>query len=196
MQLKKNIFLFLFLNLFYCIHACECPPVPKLDKNYTESYKLIFKGAVKSVTPCNDEIAKAHFLLQELYKGQSPKEIDVYFDCGVDCEMNFSAGQTWIIYGNYAQMGKPDVNFCSRSRKLVDNEVKLYTDYIPSDYSFEQEAEWLRSNLGLQAFLEENNNALLSHRNELPSKSNALLLVGLSLVGLLLLYFLFNKFVK
>ena len=182
--------------MFYCINACDCPPTPKLDKTYTDGYAFIFKGGVKSVTQCNDGIAKAHFVLQELYKGKSTKEIDVYFDCGKDCPMSFNAGETWIIYSNYAQVGKPDVSLCSRSRKLVDNEIRIQTDFVPTDYSFEQEAEWLRTSLGLQGFLKENDSSMLSHRNELPSRSNALLLIGISLGGLLLLYFVFKKFIK
>ncbi|MDP2388457.1 MAG: hypothetical protein Q8M29_18935 [Bacteroidota bacterium] len=196
MQLVKYIFLFLFLNMFYCISACNCPPAPRLDKVYTNGYAFIFKGAVKSVTPCKEGIAKSHFIVQELYKGKSPKEIDVYFDCGKECPMNFSAGETWIIYSNYAQVGKPDVSLCSRSRKLVDNEIQIQTNFIPSDYSFQQEVEWLRTNLGTHEVLKENANAFLSHRNELPSRSNALLLIGISLGSLLLLYFVFKKFIK
>ncbi len=196
MRIIRIILVVLFLHTFYSTNACECPPTPRLDKTYTEGYSFIFKGAVKSVTPCKEGIAKAHFILQELYKGKSPKEIDVYFDCGKDCPMAFNAGETWIIYSNYAQVGKPDVSFCSRSRKMVDNEVQIQTDFIPSDYSFQQEAEWLKTNLGTHEVLKENSNAFLSHRNELPSRSKALLLVGISLGGVLLLYFVFKKFIK
>jgi len=196
MLIIRIILLVLFLHTFYNSNACDCPPAPRLDKTYTEGYALIFKGSVKSVTPCKDAISKAHFVLQELYKGKSTKEIDVYFDCGKDCPMVFNAGETWIIYSNYAQVGKPDVSLCSRSRKLVDNEVQIQSNYIPSDYSFGQEAEWLRTNLGTHEVLKENSNAFLSHRNELPSRSNALLLIGISLGGLLLLYYVFKKFIK
>ncbi len=196
MQIIRIILVILFLHTFHFTNACDCPSTPRLEKTYIEEYAFIFKGSVKSITPCNDGIAKVHFVLQELYKGKSPKEIDVYFDCGKECPMNFYAGETWIIYSNYAQVGKPDVSLCSRSRKLVDNEVQVQTNFIPSDYSFEQEAEWLRTNLGIQAFLKENNGAMLSHRNELPSRSNALLLIGISLAGVLLIYFVFKKFIK
>lgn len=162
---------------------------------YTDGFDLIFRGSVKSIGTCN-ELNKAKFLVQDLYKGSSPREIEVLFDCSSDCAMNFAVGETWIIYSNYAQVGKPDVNMCSRSRKMIDNEIKIFTDYIPSDLSFNDEAEWLLKNLGRHDFLKENENEGLSHKNELPSPQRAIVLVAVSLAGMLLLYFILKRFLK
>lgn len=96
--------------------------------------------------PCN-EINKAHFLVQELYLGTSTSEIDVYFDCTGDCKMTFNPGETWIIYASLARIGKPKVSICSRSRKLVDNEMKLATNFIASDLNFNEECLWLRGSI-------------------------------------------------
>jgi hypothetical protein len=187
--------LFVLLNFSFSVLACECPEVQKLDKTYTNSYELIFKGAVKSVEPCK-EVGKAHFIVHELFKGDSPKEIIVYFDCTGDCAMNFNAGETWIIYANYAQLGKPDVSFCSRSRKQIDNEVEIQSGFVPSDLSFGQELEWLQVNLGAQALLKENNNADFSHRNELPTPKKTIILIVISFVAMMVLYFVIKRFMK
>lgn len=193
---KHSISIFIFtVFCFFNSFACDCPAVPKLDAAYVKEHKLVFRGSVKSVGECN-EINKAHFLVQELYKGDATKEIDVYFDCEGDCKMTFNPGETWIIYASLAQVGKPKVNICSRSRKLVDNEIKLATNFIASDLNFNEECEWLRNNVGLKEFLEENKNSDLQHRNELPSRINSLILIAASLGGLLLVYFVINKFLK
>jgi len=197
MQLRTNYFLAISIGLFCSIKiiACDCPTVPKLNEAYIKDYQLIFRGSVKSLGECN-EINKAHFFIQELYKGDSPKEIDVFFDCTSDCKMFFYPGETWIIYANFIQLGKPKVKNCSRSRKLIDNEIKLSTNYIASDFNFNEECEWLRKNSGLQPFLEENKNSTLTHRNQLPNRNSQLILIASSLGGLLLVYFLMNKFLK
>ncbi|MCD6067629.1 MAG: hypothetical protein K0S33_2455 [Bacteroidetes bacterium] len=188
-------FLSVLLHFAYSTAACECPELPRLNKEYAETYQLIFKGAVKTVGTCN-KVNKAHFIVHELFKGSSPKEIDVYFDCTGDCAMSFNPGETWIIYANYAQLGKPDISFCSRSRKQVDNEVQVQANFIPSDLSFGQELEWLQTNLDAQAFLETNNNADFSHKNELPTPEKAIVLVAISFAGMLILYFVIRKFMK
>jgi len=180
-----------FVNSF----ACDCPAVPKLDAGYVKEHTLVFRGSVKSVGECK-EINKAHFLVQELYVGDCTSEIDVFFDCTGDCKMTLNPGETWIIYATMAQMGKPKINICSRSRKLVDNEIKLATNFIASDLNFNEECLWLRDNIGTKAFIEKNENSDLQHRNELPSKSNSLILIASSFAGLLLVYFLINKFLK
>lgn len=180
-----------FVNSF----ACDCPAVAKLDAAYVKEHKLVFRGSVKSVGEC-DEINKAHFLVQELYLGDCTSEIDVFFDCTGDCKMMLNPGETWIIYATMAQMGKPKINICSRSRKLVDNEIKLATNFIASDLNFNEECAWLRENIGTKEFIEKNENSDLQHRNELPTKSKSLILIAISFVGLISLYFLLNKFLK
>jgi hypothetical protein len=183
------------LSCSFSTIACECPEVQKLDKAYSDSYKLIFKGAVKSIEPCK-EVGKVRFIVHELYKGDSPQEIDVYFDCSGDCAMNFNAGETWIIYANYAQLGKPDVSFCSRSRKQIDNEIQVQQDFVPTDLSFGQELEWLQTNLGTKNMLAVNNNADFSHRNELPTPKKTIILIVISFVAMMGLYLAIKKFMK
>lgn len=195
MKAAAKILLIILLQLGFAAWACECPELPRLTTEYTSGIDLVFKGSVQNITECRDGLAKAHFMLQALYKGTSPKGIDVYFDCE-KCPMNFNVGETWIIYANYAQVGKPDVNFCSRSKKLVDNEIEIKTQFIPSDYSFSEEAEWLQKNLGTHAFMEGNNKADFQHKNELPTPQRALVLIAVSLTGMLLVFFVVKKLLK
>lgn len=196
-KIRTKYFSIIVLSLFCSLKsiACDCPVVPKLNEAYLKDYQLIFRGSVKSVGECN-QLNKVHFVIQELYKGDSPKEIDVLFDCSSDCKMSFYPGETWIIYANFAQVGKPKVEICSRSRKLVDNEIKLSTKFIATDFNFNEECTWLKTNIGLKNFLEENENSKLSHRNQLPDRTSQLILIACSLGGLLLVYFLIKKFLK
>ncbi len=175
--------------------SCQCPPLPKLNLNYCETYELIFKGVLTKLGNCKD-VNKAHFKLNELYKGISPEEIDVYYDCSSDCAMSFSEGEEWIIYANYAQLGKPKTNFCSRSRKYIANENKLQTEYVNTDISFDQEKEFLTSNFGLHHFLKSNTNAELSHQNIKPGSLMSIVLILASIATFVLFYYLFNKYMK
>ena len=189
-----GLFLLFLFNSFFSF-SCECPALPKLDLNYCNGYEFIFKGTVVSVGKCN-EINKARFKLNELYRGVSPEEIDVYFDCSSNCAMNFIVGEEWIIYSNYAQLGKPKVNFCSRSRKYIQNENKIQTEYVNTDITFDKEKNFLTENFGLHHFLRTNNNADFSHQNLRPDSLGVIILILISIAGFVVFYYLFNKFSK
>lgn len=195
MKKLQHIVLIVLIIGFFRSNACDCPPTPKLDEAYTENYTLIFRGSVVSVGECK-ELSKAHFKILDLFKGKSPKEIDVLFDCSGPCAMNFNPGETWLIYAGFAQVGKPSLSICSRSRKQIDNEIEVKTTFIPTDLSFNEEIEWLAKNLGRQALLETNNNADLSHKNTLPDPKQSIILVIASFAGLLLIYFIIKKLIK
>jgi len=176
--------------------ACDCPPLPKLSKEYCNQQHLIFKGVVKSIGNCN-QINHVLFRVQELYKGSLPEETKVYFDCSGDCKMNFYPGETWIIYANFIQLNKPKLSVCSRSRKLVDNEIKVATNFISNDFNFNEEREWLMQNFGLHLLKKnEENTKINTHRNQLPEREMSLLLIIVSLSGFVVLLFVVKKFLK
>lgn len=190
-----NCILFLLvLSFSKPVFSCDCPNLPKLTSEYTNKYNLIFRGTVQKVSNCN-EINHATFQIQELYKGESKKEIEIYFDCSSDCKINFNVGETWIIYANYIQLNKPKVELCSRSRKLVDNEIKVATNFIASDLGFNEECDWLKQNLGIKTInLEDNIKTVDTHRNQLPEKEFSLVLIIISLFFFLALIFFLKKY--
>ena len=190
----NRILFLLVLSFSKPVFSCDCPNFPKLTSEYTNKYNLIFRGTVQKVSKCN-EINHATFQIQELYKGQSKKEIEIYFDCSSDCKMNFNVGETWIIYANYIQLNKPKVELCSRSRKLVDNEIKVATNFIASDLGFNEECDWLKQNLGIKTInLEDNIKTVDTHRNQLPEKEFSLVLIIISLFFFLALIFFLKKY--
>jgi hypothetical protein len=192
-----NHFLFILLLVISTpIIACECPSLPKLTPDYCKQFKLIFRGTVQKVAQCN-EINHATFKIQELYKGQSKNELELYFDCSGDCKLNFNPGETWIIYANYVQLNKPKVDFCSRSRKLVDNEIKVATNFVASDLRFNEECDWLKENLGIQKIaVEDSFQTIDTHRNQLPESSFSLTLIIISLIVFSIIILIVKKFLK
>ena len=190
----NRILFLLVLSFSKPVFSCDCPNFPKLTSEYTNKYNLIFRGTVQKVSKCN-EINHATFQIQELYKGESKKEIEIYFDCSSDCKINFNVGETWIIYANYIQLNKPKVELCSRSRKLVDNEIKVATNFIASDLGFNEECDWLKQNLGIKTInLEDNIKTVDTHRNQLPEKEFSLVLIIISLFFFLALIFFLKKY--
>ncbi len=192
----NRILFLLILSFSKPVFSCDCPSFPKLTSEYTNKYNLIFRGTVQKVSNCN-EINHATFQIQELYKGQSKKEIEIYFDCSSDCKMNFNVGETWIIYANYIQLNKPKVELCSRSRKLVDNEIKIATNFIASDLGFNEECDWLKQILGIKTINSEDNiKTVDTHRNQLPEKEFSLSLILISLIVLIAFIFTLKKILK
>src|SRR5687767_5666975 len=96
----RAISLFCFLFSFLIAFSCECPPVGKLTKEQAETYHLIFRGEVVSVTGNT-----ALFSAAAVYKGPAEKSFQVLFDDSTDCRMAFAKGEEWIIYSNYESFG-------------------------------------------------------------------------------------------
>jgi hypothetical protein len=195
-SLKKILFLVASLFYFSVIIPCDCENIPALSLNYTNKQELIFHGHISKISECRDGIGKASFTIINLYKGISTEKIDLYFDCGNECDFKFSEGEQWIIYANFEQVGKPKVFKCSRSRKLIENEAKVKSLYVEEGLSFDEELEFLDKNFSKKTFLAKNENAELSHRNQIPIGNSRIVLILVSLLGLLLIYFIIHKKLK
>jgi hypothetical protein len=195
-SIRKTPLFFIFFLCFLKIFSCDCPKLQKLNMEYCSHYSLIFKGTVRKVSTCN-EINHALINIQELFKGEATKNIELYFDCSSDCKMNLMVGETWIIYANFIQLNKPKVEFCSRSRKLIDNEIKVASNFIASDLGFNEEVDWLKENLGIKKIITEDRiKTFDTHRNQLPEKKTSLLLILFSLLFFLILIFIIKKYFK
>lgn len=197
----KNIFLFLFciLNSAFLISqsSCNCDESKlAFSQSYYDSHKLIFRG--KTVVIANGEgFSKVTFLVTQLFKGSSTKEVDVYFDGKAACNLKFNTGEDWLIYANYRQLKKPFVEYCSRSRKNVINTNKnIELSYIKSDLTVDAESEKLREQLGIQNFSTQDKEEDNSHNNIIPSFWERIVLILCSIGGFVLIYLGTNKLLK
>jgi hypothetical protein len=173
--------------------ACQCP-FTTLGREECEKYEIIFKGKILSVVPCDNKFGVAIFEVEELYKGNTTKQFKVLFECGVECAQQFTEGDEWIIYSNYKQIDKAKMDWCSRSRKYFKNEKEdFYTVTYGNDYF--DELKFLRQKLGLHRLRTESHNAA-EERNLMPTKTQTILMLLISISAIFLFYWLFKKYFK
>jgi hypothetical protein len=183
----KKKFLLLLLFSSKVILACECPVLKPISKELYIDYDVIFYGKVDSVSICKQGISIAYFTIQELYKGTVEKEVKVNFDCVSECLMSFEKGEEWLMYTKYKRFDLLTVHICDHSRKqFADLDQDIYQ--LTAKRTFEEEKEFLRSNLGIISPIRRND--LNQQQNELgPSNTQpgawtklVLLLVSLSVM--------------
>ncbi len=193
-MIKRAIYLLLFFTFFYLDgRACQCP-MTSLGLAECNKYEVIFKGKVESVRSCDNNFGEAIFVIEELYKGNATKKFKVMFECGVECASQFNAGEEWIIYSNYMQIGNVKMDWCSRSRKYFKLEKQdIYTPTYGNDY--DDEVKFLREKLGLHRLISETKNAA-ENRNIKPSTNQTIIILLSSLAAIILFYWLFRKFFK
>ena len=189
-------FSYTFLILFFIVQhspACQCPNTT-LSLQECNKYEIIFKGKIISVRDCNNNFGEAVFEVEELYKGNATKQFKVLFECGGSCDMKFLAGEEWVIYSKYKQLKNAMMDWCSRSRKYFKNEkLDFYTVNYGNDYF--TELKFLRENLGLHRVVVEKVQAS-ENRNIRPSSTQMVITLLVSLVVMILFFWLFNKYFK
>jgi len=189
----STLFTILFLACNSAVLACQCP-LTRLSMEECNKYEIIFKGRIDSVKNCGDKFGEAFFEIEELYKGNATKHFKVLFECNVECAQNFNPGDEWVIYSRYKQIDNAKMDWCSRSRKYfkIDKE-DFYTVTYGNDYY--DEVKFLQENLGAHRFLADKNQQDGS-RNKLPDKQGFIIILLCSLAGLVLFYYLFNRFFR
>lgn len=195
--IKKSIFLLVLLTgLRNTVQACQCPPT-QLSLEECAKYEIIFKGKILHVENCDHKFGEAVFEVQELYKGNATKEFKVLFECNEECAQKFNPGDEWIIYSRYKQLDNAKMDWCSRSRKYfkIDQE-DFYTVNYGNDYY--DEVKFLQQKLGLHRLLADKKNKLdnLETRNPRPNTVGMITVLICSLLGIILFYYLFNRFFK
>jgi hypothetical protein len=175
------------------LKACQCP-LTQLSLEECHKYEIIFKGKILRVADCGGRFGEAIFEVQELYKGNATSEFKVLFECKVECAQTFRPGDEWIIYSRYKQIDNAKMDWCSRSRKYfrMENE-DFYTVSYGNDYY--DEVKFLRDNLGIHRLISEHKNQD-QHRNIRPDTSQMILVLLCSLAGIILFYYLFNRFFR
>jgi hypothetical protein len=188
----RKLFLVLFILLGFVAFPCNCPTTG-LSKEECNKYEIIFKGRVVSSKDCDFKYGEAVFEVQELYKGNATKEFKMLFDCKGDCAKKFQAGEEWIIYSRYKQIDNAMMDWCSRSRKYFRNDKEDYYSVLYGN-DYDDESKFLRENLGLHRLLQ--NKVVVENRNIHPSTMQSAMILVVSLLAIILFYFLFNRFVK
>jgi hypothetical protein len=190
--MKHLTIIFLFILASKLSIACQCPLTTLTDKELVK-YDIIFKGTIKSIK-LNKLNSEAIFTISELYKGIIAQDFKIIFNDEDVCKLELRVGDEWIIYTNYNQIDNAKLDFCSRSRKYIKN---LKEDFFTetTGISYDEEQHYLQTNLGLHKLLKNNPNRI-ENRNIIPSSNQFIFFLICSVLGLLLFYWLFNKFFK
>lgn len=189
----------LFTLFFFTLSAqdnCNCKESEiAFSDVYINSNQLIFRGKTISINKGTD-YDKVTFQVSKLFKGVSSKQLTVYFDSKNACALKFNVGEDWLIYANYDK-GKPFVAYCSRSRKNVINTNKnVDLMYVKSDLSVDDETDKLIALCGLKPFTEISSSNENAHSNIIPSGWQRIILILISLVGFVGIYWVMNRIGK
>lgn len=195
--MHKLLLIFFFQLLITRSLACDCASFPPLNRELfsANSKLLVFRGRVNQVLDCN-KIGTCNFEVTEVFSGHSRQHVFAVYDCSsLECQMNFVPGEEWLIYGEYIQVEKIKVEFCSRSRKIstVSNNE---SEKIAFGYSIPEELEWLRTHLGTHEIKPDNENRLLTHQNEKPSPLEKIILLIISMTSVIAIILLTKKFLR
>lgn len=197
-QKMRKQFISLFFQLFVgIVLACDCASFPPLKKElFTANPKqLVFRGKVMQVLDCND-IGTCIFEVNEIFSGKSKRHLTAVYDCSSEaCQMNFTPGEEWLVYGEYMQVEKIKIEFCSRSRKIsaTPNDE---SEKIAFGYTVAEELDWLRSSLGNSEIQPDDENRILAHRNEKPAPTEKIILLVISMAAVIGIILLTKKFLR
>jgi len=193
----KAFILFLSYFLFFNVNssiACTCP-LTTLSLAECDKYQIIFRGKVVSHTTCTDKPGETVFQILDLFKGKVHEKFKVLYHCNEPCSSTFNPGEEWIIYTNYKQVDNARLDWCSRSRKFIKN---FKEDYYAQTYgnSYDEEVAFLRKNLGTYKVMEDREENAAGKRNILPSKTQFIVTLFISMAVVILFIQLFKKYFK
>lgn len=174
------------------IIACQCP-LSKLDEVELNRYELIFRGKLQTIK-LNERKSEAVFEISDLFKGNATKQFIVMFDDTDPCKLDLRVGDEWLIYSNYVQIDRVKLDYCSRSRRFFKNIKEDYFSEI-TGLSYDEEYKYLTEKLGFHKLLKQNENQV-KNRNIIPNQMQFMITIIVSLVVMVLFYWLFNKFFK
>lgn len=177
--------------------ACECGTLSPLSKEVCKDYDVIFYGTIDSIGVCNDKwSATAYFTIVDLYKGKVKQQVEINFDCNTECMMSLAPDDEWIIYAKYLKFDFLQISICEHSRKKFNDEAQDFY-FIESKRTFNKELDFLKNTLGIHAIVAPplTNNAVAdtSRHNTQPSSWGKVTLLLVSLVVMVVVYFLARK---
>lgn len=173
--------------------ACQCP-ITKLSLEECDKYDIIFRGRIVKDS-INNKRGEVLFEVSELYKGVVAAQFRVSYELDGDCAQGFMAGEEWIIYTTYKQANVGNMDWCSRSRKYFKNEkLDFYTVTYGNDY--DDELKFLREKLGLHKPLVAAEAKPDWQGNRLPTQTEFIVLLLVSIVGVVGFIYLVKRFLK
>lgn len=176
------------------VYACQCP-VTQLNETELSKYDIVFKGVVKQIN-LQKEKGEIQFTINELYKGVITEQFKVIYNALDECKLDLREGDEWIIYTNFNQINSGQLNFCSRSRKHFKNDKEDFF-LVTSGITFDEEMRYLQTHLGLHKCLKNNlNQEDIEHRNIIPNSNQFIIILLVSLVAIIVFYWLLKRFLK
>lgn len=196
--MRKSLFFTFFIFSNY-LFACICESLPPLTKESFKQYDVIFHGKVDSISYSKLKENIVHFSVIELYQGNSEEQVQLIYDGSSSCMMNFINNEEWIIYATYSNFDKLNVHLCSHSRKKFSDTTK--DPYIAaSGRSFDDELALLRTQLQVQQLIKRNEliktQSEFKPHNVQPSNVNKVILLIISLLVMVAVYFISKYFKK
>jgi hypothetical protein len=160
-----------------------------------DKYGIIFRGRILKDSLYEGKKGEVTFEISELYKGVVTSQFKVLFDSGNECAQVFSVGEEWIIYTNYKQATNAQMDWCSRSRKYFKNDkLDFYTVTYGNDY--DDELKFLRDKLGLHKPLSAPEAKPDWQGNKLPTQTEFIVLLLISIAGVVGFIYLVKRFLK
>jgi hypothetical protein len=194
--MKKLLTLVFFGLTLQAYAICDCLIGGRPTKANTSVYDLIFTGKVDSLV-VSGENPRVWLRVTAVYKGVVLKHTPLFFEAVGECSMKFEKGQEWIIYADYERYGEAAVDYCSRSRRRIDNErMDMYLE--TSGVTFDGEIQFLEKNYKRSAPVEMKNDQqpIPERHNEIPKGWTPVWLLLASTAGAVTLYWLARKFWK
>ncbi|RSD28794.1 hypothetical protein [Mesobacillus subterraneus] len=121
MSNKKGFFT-LILFLFICVtsfptisHACKCEWPPSVEEELKRS-DAVFSGEITRIKNEND-YRKILFEIEETWKGDSKTQIILYDEVS-SCSLDFSEGESYLVYAYIDYKGELTTNICDRTKEI------------------------------------------------------------------------------
>lgn len=206
-MLNKSIISFLaFFLAISSVLPCNCPTtLPKISKEETDGYTVIFSGFIKKIYHLEDG-DYAEFVVNNPYKGLVPRDIKIAYDNNTSCKMPFYEGDEWLIYSKKDSVNKKwTVNFCDRSRKFPEgDETDEYIIY--SGMTLDEEIKFLSKTYSGGQMVGEDTLTMIEDEKKIVidaarpqnfgTPREKLILLICSLAGMIIIYLIIKKFVK
>ena len=110
--------------------------------------------------------------------------------------MSFSKGEEWLIYSEYLKFDYLATSICSHSRKYFNDEANDFYQ-ATAKKTFEEEKQFLKSNLNIQSFIELNElqlqNEQFKRHNTQPDPMSKLWLLIISVTSAAVIIFVTRK---
>lgn len=198
----KTVRLFSFLFLLFAFAqtslSCECKGVAPLTIVECRKFESITKCKIDSVKTCSGDKSLVYVHVLEMYKGALEKNLVFSYDCSSSCMMSFAKDEIWLFYAKKANQNNYELNLCDRNRKFISNAKEDYYT-VNTGLSFDAEIAYLKKNIGFKILQEENrkNNIDITQReNDETSGVNKLIMLAVSLLLFLAMYYVVNKKLK